>query len=231
MGSNSVRLILLSCLIALPFVGQAQSLRKEEKRAINRTHLRVVSADTVQHFDVSLRARKYPHRKHMYYWFAAGGVHHAQGEFNGRLLHGPYRVTTREEQPLSKGRFRHGVKTGRWQQWHANGQLAQETRWRRGHLSGRPMAYDQQGHVITGVPAAATPVKGKPGRIKRLFARQAKAPKHTPPPATADGQPVTKGKQPEQTKQWWRLRPPRRKPAPAPSNPNPAPAPTSNPAP
>ena len=156
---------LLSALIWLGILSSAgllgsctPSLRRQEARATNRTHLRVVEADTVQQFDVTVRRKKHLRRNRYYYWYAQDQVHRAEGEYNGRLLHGPYRATARAGgQTLRRGKFHYGTKTGRWLTWHPNGQLASMSRWHHGQRRGKPIFYDSQGDKLKGQPASAAP--------------------------------------------------------------------------
>ena len=179
---NRVLSLLLIGLLAA-HGGQGQSVRKQEARATNRSHIRLVDGDTVQLVALAKRERGRPHRQRHYYWYAQGRVQHAQGDVQGRRLHGPYRLLTREGQPLRQGQFRRGLKTGRWQSWYANGQRATLQTWRRGHPHGSLRAYDETGHRL---PAAET--AGARRRWwqwpRRLWSRRP-APPITPPTLSA----------------------------------------------
>ena len=139
--------LLLSLLLAIlwgPNLLRAQSLRKMQKRAINRTHLTAVNGDTVQRFTITMR---HPAAKlqRMYYWQGNNRILRTQGAYNGKLLHGPYQLTNRSEQLLGSGTFSKGLKTGLWRTWRPDGTLSSSRHWFRGRPRGRSVEYDENG--------------------------------------------------------------------------------------
>lgn len=87
-----------------------------------------------------------PHLSHLYFWFRSGHIHQTNGGYDGRLLHGEYKVTDQEHRLLEKGNFRMGRKWGNWYTWYPDGKLKSLTR----HRSRNDMQvieeYDTQGN-------------------------------------------------------------------------------------
>ncbi len=133
---------------------RAQSLRKLERRAINRSHLTFVNGDTVQRFTLS-DARPRPRPGRFYYWRGPDRIVRAAGAYDGRLLTDDYRLTNRAGTLLVSGRFRDGLKTGLWQTWRDDGTLLSQSRWQGGRLRGRVWQYDVAGRRIRPVGAVA----------------------------------------------------------------------------
>lgn len=162
--------ILLACLSL-----SAQSIKKTERRAINRTRVTVVSGDSVQQFELLIRQPR-ARRKHTYHWYAHNRVHRAPGVYNGRLLHGPYLLLNRAQQPLEKGQFKQGRKTGHWAQWRPDGTLLSYSRWRNGRQRGRTELFDAQGQPVKPAEIAAVAAAEESAHrpwLKRLFKRSA----------------------------------------------------------
>ena len=64
-----------------------------------------------------------PNITRIYYWFKSGHIHQTEGSYNGKLLHGPYKIIDSRRQLLEEGLYRFGVKTGVWRSWYSNGRL------------------------------------------------------------------------------------------------------------
>ena len=132
---------------------QAQSLAKLEQRAINRTHITLVNGDTVQSFTTTLRQPR-PKARRLYYWQGQNYILRTAGAYNGRLLHGPYRLTDRAEHLLRGGNFKKGVKTGKWCTWRPDGSLLSSSQWHRGQQRGKTLFFDDNSLPL----AVASPV-------------------------------------------------------------------------
>lgn len=135
-----------SCLLlgSLPAAGQA--LRKLERRAINRTHLTFVNGDTVQRFTITA-AHPRPTPGHFYYWQGPTQILRTAGAYDGKLLTGPYQLTSRNGNLLGSGTFKNGVKTGHWRTWRADGTPLTSSYWRQGRQRGRLRNYDETGQL------------------------------------------------------------------------------------
>ncbi|HKG08721.1 MAG TPA: hypothetical protein VKB19_19785 [Pedobacter sp.] len=81
-----------------------------------------------------------------YYWFDKGSINKSQGAYAGKVLHGQFRIYSREtKRPLQSGRFNRGLKTGRWLNWNNSGMLRQSELYKDGHLNGPLLKYDSLG--------------------------------------------------------------------------------------
>lgn len=119
------RRVLLGLLLSglIPGGSHAQSLRKLERGAINRTRITLVNGDTIQRFTTTLRHPQ-PRPDRFYYWQGQDRIQRNVGGYNGHLLDGPYQLTDRDDHLLGNGALRQGLKTGRWRTWRPDGSLA-----------------------------------------------------------------------------------------------------------
>jgi hypothetical protein len=147
------------CLLRL----SAQTVRKLERGAINRSHLTLVNGDTVQRFTTT-RKRPTPHLDRMYYWQGQDHIMRTLGAYNGFVLNGPYQLTDRTDHLLGSGTFKQGLKTGLWRKWRADGSLLSASRWRHGRQRGPTVTYDANSQPLRAAktatvspPAAGTP--------------------------------------------------------------------------
>jgi hypothetical protein len=138
-------LLLLSGL--LPGALRAQSLRKLERKAINRTRITLVNGDTIQRFTTTLR-QPTPQTDRLYYWQGQDHILRTMGAYNGHLLDGPYQLTDRTDRLLGAGTLKKGLKTGTWRKWRADGSLVSSSHWRRGRQRGQTMTYDANSQPI-----------------------------------------------------------------------------------
>lgn len=143
----------------------SQSLRKLERRAINRTHITFVNGDTVQRFTVTY-ARPAARPNRFYYWQGPTQILRTAGAYDGRLLSGTYQLTSRNGNLLGSGAFSKGLKTGSWRTWRPDGTPSSSSSWRRGQQRGKTRYYDATGQrlrVLSPPPApAATTAAGSP---------------------------------------------------------------------
>lgn len=84
-----------------------------------------------------------------YFWLLKGDIHHTQGDFEGRLLHGTYCVFSPTNQLLEKGNMNLGLKEGFWKKWHNNGQLKEVVYWKKGKKKGKCFRYNSSGEIIS----------------------------------------------------------------------------------
>jgi hypothetical protein len=153
-------LLPLSCaLLVFGFDAHGQSLRKQEQRAINRTHLTFVNGDTVQRFTVTY-AKPTARTSKVYYWQGPTQILRTTGAYNGHLLTGDYQLTTRNGNLLGKGNFDKGLKTGEWRTWRLDGTPVSLSNWRRGRQWGKTRYYNEAGRRLR--PSAA-PQPAEPG--------------------------------------------------------------------
>jgi len=144
------RLVLLGALVLLLGglgAAQAQSLRRMERQGINRTHITFVKGDTVQRFTIT-DARPSPILGRFYYWQGPSQILRTTGAYDGKLLNGPYQLTSRNGNLLVSGSFHKGLKTGLWRTWQPDGIPITSAHWRRGRQRGKAEMYDDKGQLI-----------------------------------------------------------------------------------
>jgi|GEM_PF-5090454 len=83
-----------------------------------------------------------------YFWYEKGRINSSQGAYSGKVLHGQYRLYDRtSKRPLESGKFRKGLKTGRWLHWRSSGQLLRTEIYTDGLLNGNLIRYDSLGRA------------------------------------------------------------------------------------
>jgi hypothetical protein len=76
-----------------------------------------------------------------YYWYGNNQVHHTDGGFSGKLLHGKYESTYPNGQLKISGTFRYGIKNGEWCQWYPDGKIKERMIFSDGSLHGNYTLY------------------------------------------------------------------------------------------
>lgn len=159
MHRGQLLLLLYTLYLAGSSAAQAQSLRRMEHQAVNRTHLTFVNGDTVQRFTIT-RAHPAPKANRFYYWQGPTQILRTAGAYDGRLLSGAYQLTSRNGNLLGNGTFRKGLKTGLWRTWREDGTPLTSSHWHQGRRRGKVSRYDESGRLLKPVPSAKQPAKG-----------------------------------------------------------------------
>lgn len=139
-------LLVLNLILSSGRPAAGQSLKKMERRAINRTHLTFVIGDTVQRFTIT-SAHPAPRPGRFYYWQGPTQILRTAGAYDGKLLTGPYQLTSRNGNLLGSGSFHNGLKTGLWRTWRADGTPLTSSHWRQGKQRGKLNSYDEAGQL------------------------------------------------------------------------------------
>ncbi|MFM2016882.1 MAG: hypothetical protein RL007_538 [Bacteroidota bacterium] len=72
-----------------------------------------------------------------YYWFQNNLVHHTDGGYTGKLLHGSYQSVYPDGQLKIQGTFHYGVKEGEWKHWLPDGRIKETLQYSNGKLHGK----------------------------------------------------------------------------------------------
>jgi antitoxin component YwqK of YwqJK toxin-antitoxin module len=107
--------------------------------------VRIDSTDLSYEFHVTTETLK-PKLSLTYFWFNSGRIHQNDGGYDGKLLHGEYKVTDLQQRLIIQGNFRMGRKWGTWYTWHTNGKLRSVTRYRPRDGRQTIEEYDAQGN-------------------------------------------------------------------------------------
>lgn len=83
-----------------------------------------------------------------YYWYSANEIKRTQGGYDGKLLHGKYTEFYSNKDLKAQGKFSHGVKTGQWKMWHANGNLREIQFWSSKGRRAKFESFDENGNLI-----------------------------------------------------------------------------------
>lgn len=84
----------------------------------------------------------------IYYWFRDNKIMSTQGGYNGSLLHGFYSVTYRNNQLKESGKFKWGLKDGKWTEWNEDGYIKKIVFWSKGFRHGKTINYNDKGDII-----------------------------------------------------------------------------------
>lgn len=71
-----------------------------------------------------------------YYWYASNKIMATKGDFDGKLIDGPYVSFYLSSNLKEKGNFKNGLKMGKWISWYENGKIDEITYWSNGKKSG-----------------------------------------------------------------------------------------------
>jgi hypothetical protein len=124
-----------------------------------------------------------PKMENTYYWFEKGNINSSQSAYSGKVLHGQFRVYDRTtKQVLESGKFRRGLKNGRWLLWNSTGLLKRSEIYNDGNLDGITINYDslgkpadtlkyKNGALIT-KKASAIDTVGFISKVKRFFKKK-----------------------------------------------------------
>jgi antitoxin component YwqK of YwqJK toxin-antitoxin module len=105
------------------------SQNKLETTALNRVTYQ--KKDTVYLFYVAKAPDKLKVRmRNKYHWFASDTILITSGGFDGKLLHGTFKVFYPNKNLKEEGEFEYGRKTGIWRSWATNGMLVEVVKWK-----------------------------------------------------------------------------------------------------
>lgn len=83
-----------------------------------------------------------------YYWTISDTIQATQGAYSGKLLNGLYKEVFPDKNLKSTGRFRLGLKAGKWYYWYSGGVLRKISTWRGGEESGPFKLYNREGKIM-----------------------------------------------------------------------------------
>lgn len=121
-----------------------------EVEATNRVYMQ--KADTVYEFYAIKPPKKlkrsYPEIEKEYHWYKSDNILVTRGGFDGRILHGSYKVFYPNQNLNEKGNFYYGMKDGVWQTWYPNGSMKSTQTWSEGQKEGYYTFFDMQGKKV-----------------------------------------------------------------------------------
>jgi len=134
---------LISIILGIiPFICLTQ---EEHNHAIQHTK---GSITIKSHIDLLSQKNIKPHTNRQYHYYNKGEIHTSMGGYTGYLLEGQTETTLKNGQLLKSGRFKHGLKVGKWQEWNTNGTFSSMVRWKNGKKRGSFRQFDDNGNLI-----------------------------------------------------------------------------------
>lgn len=83
-----------------------------------------------------------------YHWFKKGKIHFSFGGSDGRILHGEYKKTYRNNGLAEQGVFNLGLKVKDWKSWYQNGKVDEIVQWNDGLKSGKYQKFNASGKLV-----------------------------------------------------------------------------------
>ena len=84
----------------------------------------------------------------VYYWFKSGKINKNLGGYDGNLLNGRYVVFDENNNMVTEGYFKKGIKHGTWKRWLPKGGILDKQTWKYGQLNGISLLYNKEGTVL-----------------------------------------------------------------------------------
>ena len=85
--------------------------------------------------------------QHIYYSYYRDSIYATQGGYHGYPLHGRYIERYPGKGLKVLGKYRYGLRVGKWQYWDDGGILHKVAHWRAGQETGRFSIYDDVGNL------------------------------------------------------------------------------------
>lgn len=116
--------------------------------ALNRVVLN--KADTIYQFYTIKPNGKTPQATdgNYYYWYHSDTILITRNGFDGKLLHGEYKVFYPNKNIKESGAFMHGLKTSEWKAWFSNGELESVSHWKAGRKTGQLQEFTPDGQKL-----------------------------------------------------------------------------------
>lgn len=110
---------------------------------------RVLSDDLYNYtFYISHKDNIDPSDYKEYHWYKTGSIHSSTGGIGGKVLHGEFKKSYRNNGLAEFGEFRFGLKIKTWKSWYDNGKLEKITNWQAGVRSGGYKEFDEEGTLF-----------------------------------------------------------------------------------
>jgi hypothetical protein len=77
-----------------------------------------------------------------YYWYASNKIIQTKGDYDGKIIDGPYTSFYLSNNLKEKGNFKNGLKDGKWISWYENGKINEIMNWKKGAKSGEYKKFD-----------------------------------------------------------------------------------------
>jgi hypothetical protein len=77
-----------------------------------------------------------------YYWYSSNKIIQTKGDYDGKLVDGPYTSFYLSSSLKEKGNFKKGLKDGKWISWYENGKINEIINWSKGRKCGEYKKFD-----------------------------------------------------------------------------------------
>ena len=139
------KLVSLAALLFTTAICYCQD--QPETTALNRITLN--RKDTIYQFFVQKVPEKFKLQLDQdYFWFAPDTILMTKGAYDGKLLHGSYKVFYPNKNLKEEGYFEHGLRTGLWRTWTIEGRMTAMTNWVKGKKEGPFTEFGPEGNIL-----------------------------------------------------------------------------------
>lgn len=134
----NVKKLIAIFFVSISFLGYTQKidLKLTNKITINR------DSDYVYAYTLPEKSTFAADEDKVYYWYTGGSIKSTRGGYEGKLLHGDFTCFYHNKNLEEKGKFKKGIKTGKWLHWYTNGELKSVYKWKNGQPVGKSYHYD-----------------------------------------------------------------------------------------
>lgn len=125
------KIIVLLFLICV-HSGYAQLLKQKDRYTVYINYPDYSVKTTVSNSKERIRVNE----SMTYYWYSANKIMQTKGDYDGKIVDGPYTSFYLSNGLKEKGEFKKGIKDGKWMSWYENGKINEITNWKNGKKSG-----------------------------------------------------------------------------------------------
>lgn len=126
--NQSIHKIILLLFLVCCNTGFAQLLKQKDRYTVYVNY-----PDYSVKATVSNSTGRFPVNESLtYYWYSANKILQTKGDYDGKVVDGPYISFYLSNSLKEKGEFKRGLKHGKWISWYENGRINEITNWKNG---------------------------------------------------------------------------------------------------
>jgi len=131
--------ILLGILLICVSNGFAQLLKQKDRYTVYINYPAYSIKTTVSNSNERIKTKE----SLTYYWYSSNKIMQTKGDYEGKIVDGPYISFYLSNNLKEKGEFKKGLKNGKWISWYEDGKINEITNWKNGERSGEYKKYNQ----------------------------------------------------------------------------------------
>ena len=137
-------------LLALSVIGVCESGAQPEFKLPETREVIIIQGDSTVKAHVMYNSEKRIRTKDgmKYHWYAANSIRQNIGDYDGKLLSGPFKIFDGKNNLVLKGEYQYGLKHGKWTAWYPDGKVKSIENWKKGNLHGAHTIYSAEGKLV-----------------------------------------------------------------------------------